>query len=163
LWSRRKQFWRDSSRGGNCPDAIVFQHDLRELSTRDLKVIKSSTGEIDLILGSPEYTNHSRAKGGGERSELSKATAFEVIKFAKEFTPLWIIIENVAEFQFWDRYEDFLEDLRKLKYFVRKVILNAKDFGVPQSRERLFLLCSLTGYSHELSLNKHKASQPYRL
>jgi DNA (cytosine-5)-methyltransferase 1 len=133
----------------NFPDAIVFQHDLRELSTRDLKVIKSSTGEIDLILASPECTNHSRAKGGGERSELSKETAFEVIKFAKEFTPPWIIIENVVEFQFWDRYKDFLEDLWELKYFVRKVVLNAKDFGVPQSRERLFLLCSLSGYSNE--------------
>ncbi len=136
----------------NFPKAKVFQEDLRSLSGEGIKSIKSQIGDIDLILASPECTNHSRAKGSAERSEISRETAFDVIKFAKEFKPQWIIIENVVEMEFWDRYKDLLEELWNLRYFVRKVVLNAKDFGVPQSRKRLFLLCSLTGKAKEPSV-----------
>ncbi|MEN6290605.1 MAG: DNA cytosine methyltransferase [Methanobacterium sp.] len=137
----------------NFPETKVFQGDLRNLSSEKIRSIKSEIGNIDLILASPECTNHSRAKGAVERDEASKDTAFEVIRFAKEFTPPWIIIENVVEMQSWNKYKDLLEKLWDLKYFVRKVVLNAKDFGVPQSRERLFLLCSLSGKTNVPSAN----------
>jgi DNA (cytosine-5)-methyltransferase 1 len=143
----------------NFPVARVFQNDLRKFSSSAINTIKSSLGDIDLILASPECTNHSRAKGAAERSEESKETAFEVIRFAKEFKPAWIVIENVVEFQSWERYKDLLEDLWRLNYFVKKVTLNAKDFGVPQSRERLFLLCSLSGIANEPVI-KQDAIQP---
>jgi DNA (cytosine-5)-methyltransferase 1 len=39
--------------------------------------------------------------------------------------------------------------LWQLKYFIRKVVLNSKNFGVAQSRERIFLLCSLSGETKE--------------
>lgn len=143
----------------NFPSARVFQNDLRKFSPDAIHTIRSSLGNIDLILASPECTNHSRAKGAAERSEESKETAFEVIRFAKEFRPTWIVIENVIEFQFWDRYKDLLEDLWHLNYFVKKITLNAKDFGVPQSRERLFLLCSLSGMANEPDIEQ-KTVQP---
>jgi len=133
----------------NFPKAKVFQNNLQKLSEDEIHQIKLSIGEIDLILASPECTNHSNAKGKAERDEESKKTAFEAIRFAKEFQPRWMIIENVTEFESWDRFKDLLEDLWTLKYFVRKVVLNAKDMGVPQSRERLFLLCSLSGKADE--------------
>lgn len=126
----------------NFPEAKTFQADIRKLSTKD---IKREIGEIDLILASPECTSHSIAKGAGKRSDESKNTAFEVIRFAQEFRPSWIIIENVSSIKSWDRYEELLNDLNKLNYFINdEVILNAKDFGVPQSRIRRFILCSLS-------------------
>lgn len=129
----------------NFPKAKVYQDDLRKLSTDKIKMIKSEIGNVDLILASPECTNHSRAKGAAEKDEASRETAFEVIRFANEFKPPWLIIENVVEMQSWNRYNELLEMLWDLKYYVRKVILNSKNFGVPQSRQRLFLLCSLSG------------------
>ncbi len=137
----------------NFPKATVYQNDIRSLSPKD---IRAEIGNIDLLLASPECTNHSVAKGAGVRDEKSKMTAFEVIKFAEEFKPQWIIIENVIQMQSWSKHDEFLEALWEMGYFVRQVKLNSQDFGVPQSRKRLFLLCSL---SSELNFQKPDTSE----
>jgi DNA (cytosine-5)-methyltransferase 1 len=67
----------------------------------DPEALFAEFGEIDLILASPECTNHSKAKGKGKRSERSKETALEVVRFARVFKPKWIVIENVVEMQEW--------------------------------------------------------------
>lgn len=126
----------------NFPDAEVFPGDIREIKPLE---VHNQIGDIDIILASPECTNHSKAKGAGERCEDSRKTAFEVLSFAQEFKPTWIVIENVIEMCSWGRYKTLLDKLKKLKYYVREAKLNAKDFGVPQSRERLFILCSRLG------------------
>jgi DNA (cytosine-5)-methyltransferase 1 len=133
----------------NFPKAKTFQRDLRSFSHGEIEGINSSLGKIDLILASPECTNHSKAKGAAERSEESKETAFEAVRFAEVIKPSWIVLENVVEFGTWNRFKDLLEDLWRIGYFVRQISLNSKDFGVPQSRERLFLLCSLSGKTEE--------------
>lgn len=124
----------------NFPEAKVYKDDLRELLPEK---IKSEIGDIDLILASPECTNHSLAKGAKERCEESKRTAFQVTRYAEAFRPKWIIIENVIEMASWSEQPKLLEELWALDYFVKEVRLNAADFGVPQSRKRLFLLCTL--------------------
>jgi DNA (cytosine-5)-methyltransferase 1 len=133
----------------NFPTVQTFQRDLRSFSESEIGGIRESLGEIDLILASPECTNHSKAKGAAERSEESKETAFEAVRFARIIKPSWLVIENVVEFGTWNRFKDLLEDLWNLGYFVRQISLNSRDFGVPQSRERLFLLCSLSGRTEE--------------
>ncbi len=118
----------------------VYSDDIREL---DPEKVKEEIGEIDLILGSSECTNHSRAKGNGKRSEESRRTAFEVTRFATVFKPKWIVVENVIEMRSWNGHQELRQELEELGYQVEKVILNSKDFGVPQSRKRLFLICAL--------------------
>lgn len=142
----------------NFPRAKAIEADIRQLSPQQ---IKAQIGDIDLILASPECTNHSNAKGTVERSEESRETAFEVVRFAKTFKPKWIVIENVVDMQSWDRHAELLDKLRKLGYFVREVTLNAKDFGVPQSRKRLFILCSLSGEPDE-PVSSQQSEKPVR-
>ena len=127
----------------NFPDAKAFCGDIRALSSKNIKRIHEIIGDVDLILASPECTNHSRAKGAVERSEESRRTAFEVIRFARIFNPRWIVIENVVEMGNWAGHQYLINELECLKYKTTPMILNSKDFGVPQSRERLFILCSL--------------------
>jgi DNA (cytosine-5)-methyltransferase 1 len=135
----------------NFPEAKTYQGDLRNLSP---ETVKKEVGNIDLILASPECTNHSLAKGAKERDEESKRTAFEVTRFAKSFEPKWIVIENVIEMQSWSEHPKFIDELWSLGYSVQQLKLNAAEFGVPQARKRLFLICTNTNkveihkYSH---------------
>lgn len=125
----------------NFSEAKTYEGDLRKLNPLD---VRKEIGEIDLILASPECTNHSLAKGAKERDEVSKETAFEVTRYAKAFSPKWIVIENVVEMQSWSGHAKLLKELWDLQYFVKEIELNSSDFGVAQSRKRLFLLCSLS-------------------
>ena len=105
--------------------------------------IRRRIGSIDLLIASPECTSHTCAKGSAKRSETSRRTAFEVPRFASFLKPRWIVVENVVHMRSWTKYEEWLRKLESLGYKIGEQILNAVDFGVPQSRRRLFVLCDL--------------------
>src|SRR5688572_10686787 len=98
-------------------------------------------GKVDLLLASPECTNHTCARGSRPRDEASRLTAHYVLNFAKDLQPRWIVIENVVSMRRWHGYAPLTQELERLGYNVRSQVLDAADFGVPQSRRRLFLLC----------------------
>lgn len=126
----------------NFGEGIARCADIFEL---DSEALFTEFGQIDLILASPECTNHSKAKGNGLRCERSKETALEVIRFVQVFRPQWVVIENVMEMQAWHRHNELRHSLECLGYHCSEIEINAQDFGVPQSRNRLFMLCSRFG------------------
>jgi DNA (cytosine-5)-methyltransferase 1 len=131
----------------NFPKAKFYSADLSDMKPRRLK---KQLGKIDLLLASPECTNHSPAKGAAPRCEKSRETAFHVIRFAREFKPRWIVVENVISMRKWRRYRDFLDELENLGYNLKVQVLNAADFGVPQARLRLFVICDREDYPPEI-------------
>jgi DNA (cytosine-5)-methyltransferase 1 len=111
------------------------------LNGKSCASILGKVGNIDLILASPECTNHTCAKGSAPRDEESRRTANYVISFARALSPRWIVLENVVQMRNWHGYASLIDDLRTLGYNVLPLVLDAVDFGVPQTRRRLFLLC----------------------
>lgn len=105
-----------------------------------LKRAQSRFGDIDLLLASPECTNHTCAKGSAPRSEESRATALQVVRFARAFKPRWLVMENVVHMRPWSRYAELKEQLTRLGYNVDEQVLDASELGVPQSRRRLFMV-----------------------
>lgn len=132
-WDLARQVYQD-----NFPNARLFNKRLEDV---DVKAAAKELGQIDLILASPECTNHSPAKGNKQRCEKSKRTAYQVVRFAKVFKPRWVVVENVVSMKRWSRYGKFKSKLEKLGYQVTEQVLTATHFGVPQARRRLFLLC----------------------
>lgn len=133
MWPTAKSVYKD-----NFPQAEFYCDRLENIDPYELV---KKIGPIDLILASPECTNHSVAKGNKPRCEKSRKTALQVLRFAEAFKPRWIVVENVSSMRNWSRYKKFINDIEALGYHTRIELLNAADFGVAQSRKRLFILC----------------------
>ena len=68
---------------------------------------------------------------------------YEGYKILKAKMPKYSIIENVKNLtsqRFKDQFDSILEDIKELGYTNYWQVLNAKDFGVPQNRERVFII-----------------------
>ena len=127
--------------------ADTFADNFPEAQVRNRRLHRRSNGrlfgdikKLDLLLASPECTNHTCARGTLDWDESSRETALYVLNYARAFKPRWLVIENVIQMRNWDRYEGLLEALR-VDYKVKAQVLDAANFGVPQSRRRLFILC----------------------
>ena len=62
--------------------------------------------------------------------------------FVEEWEPAYIVLENVSRMRRWVGWNDLLTTLRCAGYKVGTRLLDANDFGVPQKRRRMFVLCS---------------------
>lgn len=68
---------------------------------------------------------------------------FEILKIAKEKRPDVLFLENVKRFKTHDNGKTFrtvIGSLRDLEYKVYAKVLRAYDYGVPQNRERIFIV-----------------------
>lgn len=142
MWDVAKAVYKD-----NFPDVRFFSGRIEE---HDLDQIVAEVGSIDLIMASPECTNHSVARGNKPRCEKSKETALLVVRFAQAFRPRWVIVENVVSMQNWSKYAALIKQMEGLGYHSLSQKLNAADFGVPQARRRLFLLFDLRRKPYEI-------------
>ena len=133
LWPLATEIFTD-----NFPGACVFNGRVEDYKP---EMIARRTGPIDLLLASPECTNHSCARGGRPRSDASRDTAFQVVRYARAMKPRWLILENVIHMRSWTRYTELLQSLRNEGYEVSEHVLDAADHGVPQKRKRLFIVC----------------------
>lgn len=134
----------------NHPDARHYCASLDSLDPRKLY----PRGGLDLLLASPECTNHSTARGGRPVNDQSRATAWCVLRWADALRPPGIIIENVPAFANWgpigstgrplkgregETFRAWLDAARSLGYRAEHRVLLAADYGDPQTRRRLFV------------------------
>lgn len=124
----------------NFPKATTYSMRASELSPQRLL---KEIGRFELLLASPECTNHSIARGNRPRCDLSRNTAFEVIRFARLLRPRWVVVENVLQMEKWERFPEWLRQLHAIGYNTDVGMLDAQFHGAPQSRRRLFVVADL--------------------
>jgi len=137
----------------NFPDTKVFTDRLENI---DPKSLKRKVGKVDIIISSPECTNHTCAKGSKPRCEDSKATALQLVRYARAFEPRFLVLENVVHMRPWSRYGELLTELENLGYHLKEQVLDSSKFGVPQSRRRLFITADLEGEPADIKIPKRK-------
>ena len=116
---------------------------------KNKKIVKN----IDLLIGGPPCQGYSLIGRSKRGSKVDRAKGFvddprnQLFKYflacAKKFDPKVVVIENVKGLSSSTNYRDLIEvSLRRTGrgYITYSLILNAKDFGVPQHRERLFFI-----------------------
>jgi len=68
---------------------------------------------------------------------------FEALRIIKDTQPRVAIAENVKNLlseKFYDQFKTVIESLEEVGYNNYYAVLNAKDYGVPQNRERVFIV-----------------------
>ncbi len=98
-------------------------------------------------------------KGSGTRSGMlwEVERILEELKQENRELPQVLVMENVPEVIGTNNIKHFakwLEKLEELGYKNKWQVLNAKDFGVPQNRERCFMVSMLGDYWYEFPLTK---------
>jgi len=75
---------------------------------------------------------------------------FDVVRILKEKQPRFFLLENVKgllSHESGNTFKTIITSLAELGYSVEWQVLNAKNFGVPQNRERVFIVGHLGGFS----------------
>ena len=106
--------------------------------------ISSLPTDIDLIThGSPcqDFSSAGHQKGGdkgtGTRSSLMWATV-DIVEHCKPKVVLWENVKNLLSKRHRHNFDGYLEVMEQLGYNNYYQVLNAKDYGIPQNRERVF-------------------------
>lgn len=135
---------------------------------------------VGLLWASPDCRHFSRAKGSKPVSKRVRGLAWVVTRWAAEFAPRVICLENVREFEAWgpcvetedgikpcpkrkgQTFKRFVRQLVNLGYDVAWRTLNAADYGAPTHRRRLFLIARNDGASIIWPEPTHGGMLPYR-
>jgi DNA (cytosine-5)-methyltransferase 1 len=119
-------------------------HDITAVSDESIRRI----GRVDIICGGFPCQAFSIA-GARRGFEDTRGTLFfEIARFASILRPKYLLLENVKGLLNHDggaTFETILGALDELGYNMEWQILNSKDFGVPQNRERVFIVGHLRG------------------
>jgi len=114
----------------------------------DITKIGNEHGKIDIITGGFPCQAFSIA---GERKGFSDTRGtlfFEIERLAGIYKPKYMVLENVKGILSHDggnTIRTILDRIRRLNYTVSMLLLNTKDFGIPQNRERCFFICTASG------------------
>lgn len=111
----------------------------------------------DILLASPCCQGHSKARGkaaGNPQHDASRSTAWAPVSALEFHRPDAGVIENVPEFLDWILYPAWKMAVEALGYSVSPHILDAADYGVPQHRERMFIVLAKSRAPIQLKLEK---------
>lgn len=132
------------------------QHSCQDLHQADWSQVLAH----DLLLASPCCQGHSKARGklsGNPQHDASRSTAWSVVSATEYHKPAFSVTENVPEFLRWALYPAWRQAMEALGYCLSPHIIDAADHGVPQHRERLFIVAVRA--KHPLTLQLPKRDQ----
>ena len=128
------------------PDA---RHDCADITQVDPRRYPRT----NILIASPECTNHSAARGVSRKrqdptlwdapdpsAERSRATMWDVVRFAEQMRYDAIIVENVVEATKWVCWPAWRQAMSDMGYDSHVVSANSQDFEVAQSRDRVYVV-----------------------
>lgn len=123
--------------------------------------------DYDLLLASPACQGHSQAAQPARRGDRMarhhdalRATAWAVVDCAEVTLPKALVVENVRDFRRWTLYPVWRQALTLLGYRLEEHVITASWHGVPQRRERLFVV-GTRGRRPRLALERTQLEAPF--
>ena len=124
-------------------ESEVFFNDIRTVEPADMP-------ECEVYCGGFPCQSFSIAGKRGGFADTRGTLFFEVMRLAEVRQPEYIFLENVKGLLNHDggaTFEVIIRSMVQLGYGVEWQVLNSKHFGVPQNRERVFIIGHLGGIS----------------
>lgn len=129
----------------------VFEGDIKEYSPDFiLEELGKKTGEVDLLFGGPPCQAFSQIGKQLSLYDDRGILLFEMIRYAKAIKPRAIMIEQVKgllnaknlDGKKGGVFKDFITELENMGYVPKWRTMLAADYGVPQLRERVFIVAT---------------------
>lgn len=120
--------------------------------------------DVDLIMhGSPcqDFSLAGKQAGGDKDSGTRSSLMYETIRIVEKLKPKYVVWENVKNLlskKHIHNFNAYLETMKQLGYKSYYQVLNAKDYGIPQNRERVFTVSILGDENFEFP-----SKQPLKL
>lgn len=131
----------------NHKKASLINEDIRKVSSACFKFPKRRPPLI--VFGGPPCQGFSTSNQQTRNISNSKNWLFEeYLRVVREVRPDWVVFENVKgliETESGFFLDSVLYGFKELGYTTNHFVLNSADFGVPQKRNRLFIIGSLHG------------------
>jgi DNA (cytosine-5)-methyltransferase 1 len=131
-------------------ETYQFNHPETQLDKRDIRQIQSSEIPDCLgIIGGPPCQSWSEAGAKRGINDSRGQLFYEYIRIVENKQPLFFLAENVSGIltdRHTQAFTHILSQFRSLGYEVSYQLLNANDYGVPQDRQRVFIV----GYHERL-------------
>lgn len=114
--------------------------------TQDITKYNKHFDNIDLIIhGSPcqDFSVAGKQAGGDEGSGTRSSLMYETLRIVKDIKPKYVIWENVKNLlskNHKHNFDNYINMMNEIGYNSYYKILNAKNYGIPQNRERVFTI-----------------------
>jgi len=129
----------------------VYKQHFGECDSKDIRQVKAEDlPEFDLLCGGFPCQSFSIAGKRRGVNDTRGTLFFEIARIVKQRKPRLLLLENVKGLLSHDKGNTFttiISTLDELGYDCQWQVLNSKDFGVPQNRERVFIVGHLRGTS----------------
>ena len=139
------KFARQSYKALYDTEGVEEWHDITKVSEHEFQRF---SGTVDLIAGGFPCQAFSVAGRRGGFEDTRGTLFFEIARVAKIVKPRYLLLENVKGLLNHDKGHTFgtiLNSLHELGYgHIEWAVLNSKYWGIPQNRERVFILAELT-------------------
>jgi DNA (cytosine-5)-methyltransferase 1 len=129
-----KSIW--STFENNFKNTHLDKRDIRKIPIED---IPNCIG----IIGGPPCQSWSEAGSLRGINDSRGQLFFDYIKIIEQKKPLFFVAENVSgmlHLRHKTAFEKIINDFKKIGYNVSYKLVNAKNFNVPQDRERVFII-----------------------
>jgi DNA (cytosine-5)-methyltransferase 1 len=113
------------------------------------KLDPSTLPDFELLVGGFPCQAFSIAGKRAGFEDTRGTLIYDVFRIIKEKHPKLVLLENVKGLLSHDNgrtFKTIITSLAELGYAVEWQVLNAKNFGVPQNRERVFIIGHLGGF-----------------
>lgn len=127
------------------------------------KITPAKVGRVDVLVGGPPCQSFSKDNRNKVNEDPRRDLTLEFLDVARSVGATWFVFENVPEIVGDDIWPEWLKQADENGYGLACRVLDARQFGLPNRRKRLFVVGHLgrPESAHRALFERRRASFPH--